>query len=359
VVSFENLNFLEKIVSKNSFFMDLAIAGLMASALACASITGLLQGNSSTGNGEHYEEEHPGEDGNELNTPAGQLCPRTLSLILSNATRIENKYKDTGEQKETVNLVTYVVTGDQISTPHFENVSGSLRSYQDDITEHQEIWDTFITLIPIKAREPILAEYSLMTDGAGNNLAVVTQTSTNPSRWVLSVDIADADKMLNLTYTFIHEFAHLLTLGPNQVTPSLAIFENPDDENVYFNEAAACPYYFPGEGCSHPDSYLNAFFTQFWANIHEEWQGINLIEDDEIYYGALDKFYDDHHDSFLTVYAATNPEEDIAESFTFFILSPLPTGESIAEQKILFFYGYPELVSLRDQIIDGICRLGQ
>ena len=98
------------------------------------------------------------------------------------------------------------------------------------------------------------------------------------------MDVADTKDKLYLTYTFIHEFAHLLTLGPDQVKPSLAVFENPDDDHIYFAEAASCPDYFPGEGCSRPGSYINAFFAQFWADIHEEWQSLNLIENDRIYY---------------------------------------------------------------------------
>lgn len=52
----------------------------------------------------------------------------------------------------------------------------------------------------------------------------------------------------------------------------------------------------------------------------------------------------------MTDYAATNPGEDIAESWTAFILQPKPTGSTIADQKTLFFYDYPELVRLRGQI---------
>jgi len=138
----------------------------------------------------------------------------------------------------------------------------------------------------------------------------------------------------NLAYTLIHEYAHLLTLGPSQVTPSLAIFDNPDDEDIYYQEASACPYYFPGEGCAQPDAYLNEFFDRFWVDIHEEWQDVNLIEDDDAYYEALDEFYYKYEDRFVTDYAATNPEEDIAEAFAFFVLSPRPAGDMIAQEKI-------------------------
>jgi hypothetical protein len=204
-----------------------------------------------------------------------------------------------------------------------------------------------------------LAEYSIVTDGEGNILAAVAQTADDPAQWGLEVDIRDVDDKLNLTYTLIHEYGHLLTLGPEQVTPSQAVFNNPEDDAIYFKEVNACPDYFPGEGCSRPDSYINAFFEAFWSDIHAEWQEINLIEEQDAYYEALDEFYLKYEDRFVTDYAVTNPEEDIAETFAFFVLSPRPNGDSITEQKILFFYRYTELIRLRDEIVRGVCQLNQ
>jgi hypothetical protein len=169
------------------------------------------------------------------------------------------------------------------------------------------------------------------------------------------VDIADIANRANLTYTLVHEFAHLLTLGPDQVTPSLAVFNNPEDNDIYLQEVSACPNYFPGEGCANADSYIDDFYYQFWDEIREEWNEINLEEDEDIYYEKLDAFYQKYQDRFLTDYAATNSEEDIAESWAFFVFSSEPAGDSIAEQKILFFHQYPELVQLRSEILANLC----
>ena len=287
------------------------------------------------------------------------VCPATTDKILEIATGFyeEDAGNENREEPEELYLVTYSVSGDQISDPiYYEDVSADMTGYQEDLASHQEIWDRFTTLIPAGDRSS-LAEYSIVTDGEDNILAAVAQTPYDPALWGLEVDIRDSDDKLNLTYTLIHEYAHLLTLGPDQVTPSVAIFNNPEDDDIYFEEASACADYFPGEGCSQPDSYINAFYNLFWIDIYEEWQDINLIEDDDAYYEALDDFYSKYADQFVTDYAATNPEEDIAEAFTFFVLSPRPDGDSIAEEKILFFYGYPELVQIRDEIINGICIL--
>jgi hypothetical protein len=295
-------------------------------------------------------------------TPAIETasCPPVTDKILETATHFYDE--GSGDEKhagsEERYLVTYSVSGDQISNPLYEEVPSDLLAFQEDTASQQAIWDYFTTLIPSGERTS-LAEYSVVTDGEGNLLAAVAQTSYDPALWTLEVDIRDAGDRLNLTYTLIHEYAHLLTLGPEQVMPSVAVFTHPDNGDIFSDEVNACPDYFPGEGCSRSDSYINTFFTAFWTDIYEEWQDINLIEKDEAYYRALDAFYDKYRDRFVTDYAATDPEEDIAESFTFFVLSPRPKGDTIAEQKTLFFYQYPELVRLRDEILHGLCRLNQ
>jgi hypothetical protein len=58
-------------------------------------------------------------------------------------------------------------------------------------------------------------------------------------------------------------------------------------------------------------------------------------------------------------YSTTHPAEDIAESFTYFVFGPKPTGNSIKEQKIAFFYEYPELIHLRENILSGACSLSK
>ena len=366
-------------ISKPLIRTILFISILLLSSLACNAVMGffdeepeyLAPGESDPleplGIEEPSTGESPSEAETQPETPSGHppatealFCPAVMDRIIVVATEFNDK--DTGDESsedpEQLYLVTYSVSGDQISDPYFEDVSPDLDRFQQDENVHHEIWDYFVTLIPSSERKS-LAEYSIVTDGEGNILAAVAQTFYDPALWGLEVDIRDSHDKLNLTYTLIHEYAHLLTLGPDQVKPSIAVFNNPEDDDIYYNEVNACPEYFPGEGCSRTDSYINTFFNQYWADIHEEWQDINLIEDDEPYYEALDDFYYAYEDRFVSDYAVTNPEEDIAESFTFFILLSRPNSDTITEQKILFFYQYPELVRLRDEIRNRVCILNQ
>ncbi|HKJ37827.1 MAG TPA: hypothetical protein VJ972_03565, partial [Anaerolineales bacterium] len=82
----------------------------------------------------------------------------------------------------------------------------------------------------------------------------------------------------------------------------------------------------------------------------------NYAEDDETYYEMLDDFYYKYEDQFISSYAATTLEEDIAESWSFFVLAPKPQPSSIANEKVLFFYDYPELVQLREEILNNLCE---
>ena len=251
-------------------------------------------------------------------------------------------------------LVTYQVIGNEIREPAYETVPANFKDEQEDKVTQKEIWDYFTALIPAEERE-FVVEYSIITDGHDNLLSAVTQTYNDPSLWALEVDIADSNDYYNLTFTLIHEFGHLLTLNANQVPPSTDVFNNPDDNMLYRQEVSLCPNYFPGEGCSTPDSYINAFHQRFWTNLFDEWSVIDQIEDEVIYYEQLEQFYSQYQEQFVSEYATTSPAEDIAESWSHFVLAPRPQGATIAEQKILFFYEYPELVELREEILNRLC----
>ncbi len=289
----------------------------------------------------------------------GAICPdgNCVEACLSNLGALSKTAPSEGRDgfnNSEYDLVTYQILGDEITNPVKQPVSSGLKPFQQDEASQRQMWNYFASLIPAENRRE-LAEYIIFSDGEANILASVAQSDFDAARWVLRVDIVDAADPKELTYTLVHEYAHLLTLNPAQVPPSLPIFNHPDNGNVYDQEVAKCDTYFPGEGCSLPDSYINQFSDQFWSNIYDEWAQIDSISDEQEYYDALDSFYQKHQSEFVSDYAPTNPAEDIAESFSFFVLTPRPSGNTIADQKLLFFYRYPELENLRSKIIEGIC----
>lgn len=306
---------------------------------------------------EEYEEEYEGEETEQVEesgATGAMSCPAITNEIIDLAV-----YGGEGEEDlldEELVLITYVIEGDEIFDPAYEeDIPANLQDEQEDEDTHLQLWEYFAALIPAEQRG-YFAEYAITTDGTGGTLASVAQTTYDPNLWTLNIDVADTANYYELTYTLVHEFAHVLTLGPDQVVPSLAVFNNPEDNDIYLRELSACPNYFPGEGCANADSYIDDFYYEFWEELREEWDPINLEEDEDARTEMLDEFYSQYEDRFVTSYAATNPEEDIAESFTFFVFSPKPAGDSILEEKILFFYNYPELVELRAMILNNMCN---
>jgi hypothetical protein len=283
-----------------------------------------------------------------LDIPA---CVDHLAQILDES---ENSYYPGQELRSDFVLVTYTISGDSITAPVFVSpLPADLRTDQQDTARQEEMWSFVAGVVPADQRM-LLTKFVVFTDGTGNSLGAV-ETLDNPHDWALELDIEDARHFPDLSTTLIHEFGHLLTLNDAQITPDFRVFYNPDDPQIYEEEAATCSTYFLFKGCSRPDSYLNTFFQRFWTDIYTEWQIINTETDEDILGQKMDRFYQRYSDQFVSDYAVTSPEEDIAETFMYFIFTPKPSGASIAEQKRLFFYDYPEMVALRERLLQNLC----
>lgn len=292
-----------------------------------------------------------------LPTPTSTPTPIACPVITDEAIRlalVENETSHNHILDENVLLVSYSIANDELTKPNLNPFATDFKELQRDRETHTKVWNYFRAIVPAERRD-FLKEYIVITDGESGIYAAVGQTEDAADEWALLVDIVDTENNHQLTYTFIHEYAHLLTLGPDQVPPNLEVFKNQDDSAVYFEALADCFTYFTGEGCSNPGSYMDDYYNAFWLDIYDEWNRIEFESDEQEYYEALEGFYEKYKDRFVTDYAVTRPEEDIAESFSFFILGPKPAGDTIAEQKILFFYQRPELVALREELLENIC----
>jgi hypothetical protein len=200
---------------------------------------------------------------------------------------------------------------------------------QADRDLHTEIWGLVTELIPARWINNYFTEYELFA--GGDTLAYVFQSEADPSLWVLGVNTAEAENRGLLAGTLIHEFAHVLMLNDMQL----------------MEPGEACSTLDLPEGCPNPNAYLSGFYATFWT-------GIQLDEDGE----AVPGNYDANPSAYVSDYAATNPVEDGAETFmTFVITSTQPTGGTVADQKILYFYGFPELLQLREALRANLSTL--
>ena len=131
----------------------------------------------------------------------------------------------------------------------------------------------------------------------------------------------------------VHEFGHLLTLHAEEVPPG----GDPD----------SCPTYHTGEGCALTGSTFAGFVERFWPPTMVD--EIDRVQEDGNW-DAIDTFYNENEDSFVTAYATTNPAEDLAETFGVFVIYDRPEGTSVADEKVEFLWGDPDLVALRTGI---------
>ncbi len=292
---------------------------------------------------------------------SGAACKVSMSAVIASAQGDVYNPADVsdGAEVESSYLAIYAVQGDTIANPKFESVPPDLLDEQENFALQNEAWQVFTDLVPPQNRR-MVAQFNVFTDGYSNTLAAADQTKEDLTNWVLEIDVADLEDKDALMFTLIHEYGHILTLNATQMEPDQAIVDDPYNQDLQKEKAAACPNFFTGMGCSYADSYIDDFYNRFWLDINDEWAQIDALQYDtddfNPYYAGLYRFYKAHQDQFLDDYSVTHPDEDIAEAFTYFVFSPKPTGNSIKEQKVAFFYQYPELVKLRENILNGACK---
>jgi len=153
----------------------------------------------------------------------------------------------------------------------------------------------------------------------------------------------------------IHEISHGFTRGPSQITPDHELSVDMSNEEFNFlrlqKESLCAPNFFDWmEGCTKGDSYENAFYHKFWREIYPENVIIQRTTDIDTAWDLFDEFDRKYLDQFVNGFATSTIQEDMAESFMAFVLWEKPTKSTILDQKILFFYDYPELVELREFI---------
>ena len=191
--------------------------------------------------------------------------------------------------------------------------------------DYQALWDQMKAILPQGAWEDF-TRFIAFTDGEEETLAYVQQVDDEGTKWEIAVDPADAGDGQVFTETVLHEYSHYLTLNSEQVK--------------YTTRQTASTYNEPGMVCRE-GSYLDDFYQRYWIGYLDD-----RLSDPETY-----NFFLRHEDDFVTSYAATNPSEDIAECFAYFVLQDEPrTGDAVWEQKLNFFFDYPEMVSLRSDI---------
>lgn len=215
---------------------------------------------------------------------------------------------------------------------------------------HDDLWILMLTLLPTDYVEQYFAEFAVFTADDGT-LAYVSELEEDSWEFAMSVD-DDPERAL----TVIHEFGHIVALNNTQYDTYPTVIEDTQeqlDDDEYFDgledDMDACDVIAFEDGCALEDSYIALFTFEFWTEDAVEQIIYEELDDSAAY------FFDENPDAFVTEYAATNPIEDFAESFSYFIgLSdedyPFADSDYEMDAKIIWFEQFPEFVEMRESI---------
>lgn len=191
-----------------------------------------------------------------------------------------------------------------------------------------EIWEMFVRVAGIDLVAESLIEYHVGDSAESDTMAFVTQ-GDDPAHWILGANLATSEDRDELLATLVHEYAHILFLGSDEIDPE---GDCGADEAVW-------------EGCPVEGSVIGGFRDVFWSGYGDDAPAADNTDADIAY-----DFYLAHEDDFVSDYAATNPVEDLAESFTAFVLEAEPDGDGVVAEKLRHLWEHEWLVEIRERI---------
>lgn len=199
----------------------------------------------------------------------------------------------------------------------------------DDIDpSYEAVWQRFTELVDVTAWPQITLFVALDRDASpGGTEGAVDRIAGSDEEYYVALDVTGVEPAAELDSTMLHEFGHLVTLNPDQM---------PLDTS----EADTCDIFTVDGRCAPEGSYFRDWVEQFWAGyLHSD-------ADAEPDTAADDRFATG---DYVSEYAATNPYEDLAETFDAWVREDSePTGDAVIDQKLRFFDAYPEIVELKE-----------
>jgi len=207
------------------------------------------------------------------------------------------------------------------------NIANGISQYKDDVGNSYRLLQLVHKII---GDSKYVDGVTAWTDGISYNLGKTYLTGESQNASTMQLDVMDIfnDDGTYRDYpkavrTITHEFFHALSINSDQID-----FAKKTDEDYYYKPE-----------CFRQGSYLLSFYDKFWKDINSD---------------TGDVQWETNPEMFADQYASQTCDEDIAESFMLFVLCDKQIEGTIAQQKINFFYDYPELVQLRTQIRENL-----
>lgn len=171
------------------------------------------------------------------------------------------------------------------------------------------VWEIVDGVWPADLRDE-LAQLSVVREEPRGLVGVVHPSAAGG--WILSLDVADLPDRALIEETIVHELSHVVTL----------------DRGVFtFGDVDDCSGAAIELGCAEAGTVLAAFADRFWP-------------DD----GAVET-----EGAFVNDYASTSAHEDLAETFTAWVLGWRVEG-ALIDAKIDMLAADPELSALADDL---------
>ena len=204
-------------------------------------------------------------------------------------------------------------------------------------SDAEVLWEVFVQVAGDRFVDRYVDSYVAFSDGDNPTIAYVGVDEPDNTSWQLGVNIDSFEEYLVDRYdrtlqqetyeVMIHEYAHIVTFNETQFEFGIETSE-------------ACPYYYSSVGCPYSGSVLEGFSQEFWHT-----RDLERIENGRSVYRT---------GAFVSPYAATNPAEDFAETFAYFVYRSAPNPNTDGYAKIIWMYTQDELVDLRDDIRERI-----
>jgi hypothetical protein len=150
-----------------------------------------------------------------------------------------------------------------------------------------------------------------------------------------------------LKKTLTHELGHILSLEDSQFKEKVLL--NLSKEDFQIKEKVCNPNYFSVYGCFADDSYINTFYQKYWnGELLERYNDLQNLEDTEQAIKDKSKWDDDFDSNFVSTTAKVSPEEDLAESFSLWVVGYNEKNFTPKQlEKINFFNNFQQLEDIK------------
>lgn len=192
-------------------------------------------------------------------------------------------------------------------------------------------WEVLASVAPAGqlADLALFGGFSGSADDDEPTLAFVNTLDDEGSVFQMSVNLGESADPDELALTMVHEFSHVFTGLSTQLDRSL----EPDECDTYDN----------GEGCYLADSLMFGWIEEFWGN-----GLIDRVDPNAEAGASVGQALCDLDPGFFGPYAASNPEEDFAETFSAWTLD-VPVTSPERQARYDWLDDTPGLAEFRDR----------